>query len=100
MTSLRAFGNEGVVTLAPDRSLDGTNVAGVPTRAGFRFSYGPGSFARHRAEAERCGLAVHLVYDARLACDVDTPEDLRYAITQLDAPAAAALAPATVAIAQ
>jgi 2-phospho-L-lactate guanylyltransferase len=90
MTSLRAFGTEGAVTLAPDRTLDGTNVAAVPTDAGFVFSYGPRSFVRHRAEAERCGLAVHVIYDTRLASDVDVPEDLQYATAQLDAARVAA----------
>lgn len=64
------------VTLVPDRRDDGTNVACVPTRAGFTFSYGPGSFARHRAEAERLGLPLRVVREPRLGWDVDTPEDL------------------------
>jgi 2-phospho-L-lactate guanylyltransferase len=64
------------VTLVPDRHLDGTNVACVPTVAGFEFTYGAGSFARHRAEAARLGLAARLVADARLGWDVDLPADL------------------------
>ena len=39
-----------------DRRDDGTNVACVPSGAGFRFSYGPGSFARHCDEAVRLGF--------------------------------------------
>jgi 2-phospho-L-lactate guanylyltransferase len=66
---------DGVV-LVPDRHADGTNVAVVPTTAGFRFAYGPGSFARHRVEAERLGLDVAVVRDARLGWDVDRPADL------------------------
>jgi 2-phospho-L-lactate/phosphoenolpyruvate guanylyltransferase len=64
------------VTLAPDRRGDGTNVAVVPVGAGFRFSYGPGSFARHVVEAERLGLETRVVEDPRLAFDVDWPADL------------------------
>ena len=64
------------VTLVPDRRFDGTNVACVPTDAGFRFAYGPGSFARHRAEAARLGLVTRLVADRRLGWDVDLPADL------------------------
>jgi 2-phospho-L-lactate guanylyltransferase len=64
------------VTLVPDRRDDGTNVVAVPTGAGFRFSYGPGSFARHRAEADRLGLASRIVREPRLAWDVDSPDDL------------------------
>ncbi len=79
MTSLREFGIEGAITLAPDRRLDGTNVAAVPTKSGFTFAYGAHSFDRHRAETERLGLDLHVVYDPRLAADVDVPEDLHYA---------------------
>jgi 2-phospho-L-lactate guanylyltransferase len=64
------------VTLVPDHRDDGTNVACVPTGAGFRFSYGPGSFRRHCAEARRLGLAVRVVRDPRLGRDVDVPADL------------------------
>ena len=46
------------ITLVPDRHHDGTPVAVVPARAGFRFAYGPGSFAAHVAEAERLGLCL------------------------------------------
>lgn len=63
-------------TVVPDRHDDGTNVIVVPTGCGFRFAYGPGSFARHRAEAERVGLAVRVVRDRRLGWDVDLPADL------------------------
>lgn len=76
VTSLAEFGTEGTITLAPDHRLDGTNVAAVPAAAGFGFAYGPGSFARHRAEALRIGLRPTVVYDWRLACDVDVPSDL------------------------
>lgn len=70
------FGDDGSVTLAPDRRFDGTNVASVPTPTDFRFAYGPGSFERHRAEAAARGLACRSVYDWRLAVDVDLPGDL------------------------
>lgn len=65
------------VVVVPDRAHDGTNVISVPTDAGFRFSYGPGSFGRHVAEAERLGLATTVVEDPSLAWDVDVPADLR-----------------------
>jgi 2-phospho-L-lactate guanylyltransferase len=64
------------ITLVPDRRDDGTNVVAVPTGAGFGFSYGPGSFARHRAEADRLGLPTRIVREPRLAWDVDSPDDL------------------------
>ena len=64
------------VTLVPDRHDDGTNVACVPTGSGFGFAYGAGSFARHRAEAERLGLALRIEREPRLGWDVDLPADL------------------------
>lgn len=64
------------VTLVPDRANDGTNVACVPTDAGFRFAYGPGSFARHRTEAERLALPLRIVREPSLGWDIDVPADL------------------------
>jgi 2-phospho-L-lactate guanylyltransferase len=75
------------VTLVPDRHADGTNVLSVPSTAGFRFAYGAGSCANHRAEAERLGLPLRVVPDARLGWDVDRPEDLALP-TDLDLDAA------------
>ena len=73
--SLRPAVGPGLV-IAPDRRRDGSNVLCVPTAAGFRFSYGPGSFGRHVAEARRVGLEVTVVDDDALATDIDHPEDL------------------------
>ena len=67
---------QGYVVMVPDLDDDGTNLLGVPTRAGFRFSYGVGSAARHRDEAARLGIKVHSVVDSPLAWDVDNPGDL------------------------
>jgi 2-phospho-L-lactate guanylyltransferase len=64
------------VTIVPDRRGDGTNVIAVPTMAGFVFSYGPGSFARHLDEAGRLGLPTRVVRSTRLGWDVDVPDDL------------------------
>ena len=64
------------LTIVPDRKRDGSNVLCVPAAAGFRFSYGPGSFERHVAEARRLGLDVTVVEDDSLAADIDYPEDL------------------------
>ena len=74
------------VTLVPDRCHDGTNVAAVPTAAGFAFSYGAASFARHRDEAARLGLPVRIVPDPLLAWDVDLPTDLAWPGRALPAP--------------
>lgn len=73
--SLAALPREGVV-LVPDRHDDGTNVASVPADAGFQWSYGPGSFERHRQAAQALGLSLTVVRDAGLGWDVDTPDDM------------------------
>ena len=64
------------VTLVPDRHMDGTPVVVVPADAGFRFAYGPGSYAAHVAEAERLGLPWRSLHDPDLSFDVDDPADL------------------------
>jgi 2-phospho-L-lactate/phosphoenolpyruvate guanylyltransferase len=64
------------ITFVPDRHDDGTNVLCVPTGVGFQFAYGPGSFTRHRAEADRLQLPYRVLRDPRLGWDVDVPADL------------------------
>lgn len=73
--SLGDLPRSGVV-LVPDRHGDGTNVASVPTDADFPWSYGPGSFARHRDAAIALRLSLTVVRDLELGWDVDTPADL------------------------
>jgi 2-phospho-L-lactate guanylyltransferase len=75
-TDLRWVTRFAGVTIVPDRRRDGTNVIAVPTPAGFAFSYGPGSFARHLHEAGRLGLPIRVVRSTRLGWDVDVPDDL------------------------
>lgn len=75
-TALALVGEASGITLVPDRHGNGTNVIALPADAGFRFSYGPGSFARHRAEAERLGLPLRVLDRPDLAYDVDEPADV------------------------
>ena len=77
----RASGIAGVgaadgITLVPDRYGNGTNVIALPVDTGFRFSYGPGSFARHRAEAQRVGVPIRVLDVPDLAWDIDEPADV------------------------
>lgn len=74
--SIGPDGPDAAIALVPDRHDDGTNVVVLPAGCGFRFAYGPASFARHQAEAARCGRAVHIVRDVHLGWDVDHPADL------------------------
>ena len=68
-------GDHGMV-IVPDRRRDGTNVLALPAAAGFTFAYGPGSFDRHCAEAERLGLPALVIEPPDLTWDVDDPADL------------------------
>lgn len=81
-------GTEGI-TLVPDRREDGTNVICLPVDVGFRFAYGPGSFARHVNEAIRLGTQPRIEHIHSLGWDIDTPADLHAPPTAVtDDPAA------------
>jgi len=64
------------IALVPDRRAEGTNVISLPAGCGFRFTYGPGSFLRHKQEALRTGLPWRVVHDPGMAWDVDFPSDM------------------------
>lgn len=66
------------VVIVPDRHRDGTNVLalGSDVLAGWRFAYGPGSFAAHCDQARTLGLVLRIVEHPDLSVDLDTPEDL------------------------
>ncbi|MDQ2726281.1 MAG: 2-phospho-L-lactate guanylyltransferase [Actinomycetota bacterium] len=66
------------ITIVPDRVHDGTNVIAVPTSKPFGFSYGPGSFSRHLAEARTLDVAIRVVDASPLSWDVDLPADLEF----------------------
>ena len=65
-----------LVTLAPDRARDGTNLllARPPELA--PLAYGRGSFARHRSLARRAGAPIMVFKAPGAAFDVDQPADL------------------------
>lgn len=69
------------LTIAPDRSEDGTNLLAIPARAvrSFRFEFGPGSFARHVAGAIAIDEPPQILRSPRIAFDLDGPVDLRLA---------------------
>ncbi len=73
---LPLVGDHEGITLVPDRYGNGTNVIALPADCGFQFSYGPGSFARHRAEAERIGFPACVLHRPDLAWDIDEPADV------------------------
>jgi 2-phospho-L-lactate guanylyltransferase len=64
------------VVLVPAHDRDGTNAVLAAPPDAFPVSFGPGSFARHRAAAEARGLDCRVVELAGLGRDVDEPNDL------------------------
>jgi len=64
------------VILVPARDGDGTNAVLAAPPDAFPPSFGPGSFARHLAQAEARGLACRVVELPGLALDIDEPRDL------------------------
>ncbi|MFN8025845.1 MAG: 2-phospho-L-lactate guanylyltransferase [Acidimicrobiia bacterium] len=85
--SLAALARDGslpLLAIVPCHRDDGTPVCSLPVDAPFTFSYGPGSFRRHLAEARRRGLGVRVVRDPDLAFDVDVPDDLLGIAGELD----------------
>lgn len=68
------------LVLAPDRHGTGTNALRLsldtPPGGGFRFQFGPDSYARHLTEARRLGLPTITLTAPGTALDLDTPEDV------------------------
>ena len=64
------------VVLVPARDGDGTNAVLVAPPDAFPPSFGPGSFARHLAQAEARGLACSVLEIAGLGLEIDEPRDL------------------------
>lgn len=75
---LLADAPEGVIAIGPDRHGKGTNALSLPLPRAkhFTFAFGPDSYAKHLAEAERLGIEIRTIRSAGLERDVDEPEDL------------------------
>ena len=67
--------------LVPSRDGDGTNALLRTPPALFSSHFGPGSFALHVAEAQRCSAGVHVIRNQRIEIDVDGLEDLEFLST-------------------
>jgi 2-phospho-L-lactate guanylyltransferase len=64
------------VVLVPAHDGDGTNAMLAAPPDAFPPRFGPGSFARHLAQAEAMGLACRVMELPGLALDIDEPRDL------------------------
>jgi len=75
---LLAAAPEAAIAIAPDRHGIGTNALSLPLpqASGFRFFFGPGSFAAHQGEAARLGLKIETIQSHGLERDIDEPSDL------------------------
>lgn len=73
----RIGGHRGSVVICRDRHGQGTNALYLNRPSKFRFCFGPDSAAAHVEEAHRCALSAITAEPARLAFDLDTPEDYR-----------------------
>ena len=73
---LEAMGPPPAVVLAPDGHGESTNALLMAPPGVIACRYGPGSFARHLAEAHQAGLEPRIVERRGLAWDLDWPEDL------------------------
>jgi 2-phospho-L-lactate guanylyltransferase len=76
VSALIAASEPGGLAIAPDHHDLGTNAVCLSLPTAFRFQYGPGSLARHLAQAVRLGLDAKVVRLPGLCFDVDEPEDL------------------------
>lgn len=71
------------VAIVPDRHGEGTNALLLTPPLAIEPSFGPGSLARH-LDAARSADAIHAVEELPgLMLDVDTPEDLRALVAEL-----------------
>jgi 2-phospho-L-lactate guanylyltransferase len=64
------------VLIVPDRHGTGTNALLLTPPDALAPAFGPGSCARHAANAQTAGIATEVVEVTSLGHDVDTPEDL------------------------
>jgi 2-phospho-L-lactate guanylyltransferase len=73
---IAALGDHHPVIICPDKDLGGTNALGLSGGVPLRFHFGRNSYSRHQAEARRHGITPFLLYDERIAKDIDRPDDL------------------------
>lgn len=71
--------NPPVVVITPDRHHQGTNAMLISPPGLIQYEYGPGSFHKHCAQAEKAGVHLEVYERGSMALDIDFPEDLELA---------------------
>jgi 2-phospho-L-lactate guanylyltransferase len=71
------------MAICSDREGDGTNALFVCPPTGFTFQYGPGSYQRHLAEAERLAITQCIVDTPGIRFDLDTEQDYERYLARL-----------------
>jgi 2-phospho-L-lactate guanylyltransferase len=75
--------HDGLV-LACDRLAAGTNLLAFTANSRPEFLFGVNSCTKHCASAVELGIRHHVVFRAGTSLDVDTPEDIKLFIAQVD----------------
>jgi 2-phospho-L-lactate guanylyltransferase len=75
---------EPVVVLVTDRHGTGTNLLGLRPPGAIDVAFGPGSRLAHRRAAEAASIA-YVEVDGPLSVDLDTPDDLVYVESLMEA---------------
>ncbi|MFN0121047.1 MAG: 2-phospho-L-lactate guanylyltransferase [Blastocatellia bacterium] len=73
---------EPSAVIVPSREGTGTNAIARTPPDLFPSHFGPGSLAKHRAEADRLGIPCELLTLPRIAVDIDDPADLTYLLAR------------------
>jgi 2-phospho-L-lactate guanylyltransferase len=73
-----------VVVIAPDRHKEGTNGLLICPVGLIEYEFGPGSFQKHIAQAQKAGARLEIVDLPSLALDMDLPEDLEQVSRELE----------------
>jgi 2-phospho-L-lactate/phosphoenolpyruvate guanylyltransferase len=71
--------NPPIVVITPDRHHQGTNALLVSPPGLIHYQYGPGSFQKHCAQAEKAGARLEICEIKSIGLDIDLPEDLELA---------------------
>jgi len=74
---VRGIARHAGVVLAPDPLREGSNALGMRPAGKIRYCFGPGSFAKHLAQARQARVQLRVVSSPGLAQDVDTPDNYR-----------------------